>query len=348
MPALKTCFIGPFAPPYNGDGIKNSILKEGFVWLGKESIDYYDTILRGRNLIAFATELLRVLFKNRQIMLSLNKNGRYLLLPFIWVASLCGKRALLFVVGGAFDQQLQRLPKFVRRMYVTFLNGLDFVFVESKSMQEALVRFGIRNSCVLYNPRRDSGTRWRLSSENRNRIVFLSRVTPTKGITYLMDAVEGLNERGEPLQLDVYGPIDPAFKNDFLRRVGGRTFFSYKGIVDPGDVHAVLSRYHAFVLPTFHDGEGLPGALVEAGLVGIPSIVTDFNAIGEYVEDGVSAFLVRPRDAGDLACRISAVVRDDQLAKALSMGIQSAVHPFRLETVMSQVHDFLRERNWNL
>jgi hypothetical protein len=86
------------------------------------------------------------------------------------------------IVMEIFGPQLENLLKTERFFFVKFLNSLDGIFVESDSLKESLEHLGVRKVWVIYNPRKDSGHRWSLSDLNRNKAVFVSRVTRTKGV----------------------------------------------------------------------------------------------------------------------------------------------------------------------
>ena len=61
------------------------------------------------------------------------------------------------------------------------------------------------------------------------------------------------------------------------------------------------------VLPSYYR-EGVPRSLLEAASMGKPVITTNSVGCRDTVEDGVTGWLVRPRDVGDLALKITAVI----------------------------------------
>ena len=68
------------------------------------------------------------------------------------------------------------------------------------------------------------------------------------------------------------------------------------GAVD--DVAHVLQA--ADVIALASSSEGMPGALIEAGLTGLPAVATDVGAVAEVVVDGRTGHLVPPDDVGAL------------------------------------------------
>jgi glycosyltransferase involved in cell wall biosynthesis len=61
------------------------------------------------------------------------------------------------------------------------------------------------------------------------------------------------------------------------------------------------------VLPSYYR-EGVPRSLLEAASMGKPVITTDSVGCRDTVEDGVTGWLVRPRDVEDLATRLMAMI----------------------------------------
>ncbi len=347
----KTLFVGPFGPPYNGDGVKNSYLREGFEDAGIQGLQWFDTIARNQPKWKNNLKLLRLMVGAKQIIFSLNRNGRYYIIPIFWLMRLFAqKKGVLYVVGGSFDQQLTNdLAPWKRRVFVKMLNSLDGVFAESTALKEGLEKCGLRNVVLVYNPRKDDGSQWQLNDSNRQKGVFVSRVTASKGILVLLEAIVKLNESGANLDLDIYGPMDAVHEKEVLRLIEkseGR--IQYKGIVDPAIVQSILTGYHFLALPTFHSGEGLPGILVEAGMAGIPIVITRFNALPEYFKQNESALFVEPKDQGELEQALLRLVKDDDLANTLSAGIKSVVVPFRLESIIHQSLQLLGDYNWKI
>jgi glycosyltransferase involved in cell wall biosynthesis len=347
---VKTLFVGPFAPPYTGDGVKNNNLREGFLNAGYSDIEFFDTIRRQGGAFSHYFKLLKLLFGFSQIILSLNRTGRYVIISLYWFLSIFSrKKAVLYVVGGTFDKQLEQESRLWRKVFVRMVNKMEGVFAESIVLKNGLEKCGIKNVELIYNPRKDNGMRWSLNAENRFKGVFVSRVTDVKGVFDLMDAVEGMHSGDMPIVLDVYGPIDPDFEDEFKKRVANSNkVINYRGVISSDDVQQVLCHYHFLALPTYHFGEGLPGILVEAGMAGIPIIITRFNALPEYFVHLKSALFVEVRDVSGLAHNISELVQDNRLAQEISQGVNKVVEPFKIENVLDQSVRYLISRQWQL
>ncbi len=148
-----------------------------------------------------------------------------------------------------------------------------------------------------------------------SRFVFLGQVHRTKGVRELIEAGEKMQDG---VVVDVYGTLGHDIaKSEF----DGLTRVRYRGSVDAVDVHDVLSRYDALVLPSYHSGEGYPGVVLEAFGAGLPVVVTRWRALPEIVDDSCGV-LVEPRSAVDLERAMRLLVSDAQLYSRLREGVR--------------------------
>lgn len=121
------------------------------------------------------------------------------------------------------------------------------------------------------------------------RFVFMSQVKKTKGIFELRDAVIALQGKGI---LHVYGPLYDEIRS---ADIDYGTSVKYMGEVSPNNVASVLCCYDALVLPTYHEGEGYPGIIIEGFGAGLPVITTEWKNIPEIVDFTVG-ILVQPKN----------------------------------------------------
>lgn len=334
-----------------GDGIKNDFLKQGFANVGVQHISYFDSINRGQSKAAYYKGLIAFLWQHPQLILSLNKNGRIFVVAVLFFIRLCKrKKVALYVIGGSFDRQIARLMPLFRWLYVRELNKMDVVMAESLILKKGLDEVGLRNVEIVYNPRNDSGERWNISEADPKRIVFVSRVTPTKGVADLIEAVELLNASSqESILLDVYGDVDAGYEAEFVEKCkNSKGTIRYCGVLQPHQVQQKLTRYRLLALPTFHFGEGLPGILVESGMAGIPILITRYNSLGEYFEHDVSACFVDCHDVAGIQSQLGRMMYDDALCTNLSQGIKKVVAPFKLQAVMQLSLNILSAKGWTI
>jgi glycosyltransferase involved in cell wall biosynthesis len=136
---------------------------------------------------------------------------------------------------------------------------------------------------------------------------------PRKGIDFLIDAIEALPE-DVPAHLLLVGHMDAAKLSrriarspigKRIHRVGFRT-----------DAPALSAACDVFCMPSTKR-EGLARSVIEAMAYRVPPVVTDSGGSPELVVDGISGFVVPPRDAQAIANAIETLYRDPLLRKRM-------------------------------
>ena len=87
-------------------------------------------------------------------------------------------------------------------------------------------------------------------------------------------------------------PLSPEDEN-FFKNNSSVLFVDYQK-----DVRPYLAAADTLVFPSYR--EGFPNVVLEAGCMGLPSIVTDINGCNEIIEEGVNGRIIPPRDSDSL------------------------------------------------
>ena len=77
-----------------------------------------------------------------------------------------------------------------------------------------------------------------------------------------------------------------------------------------------LQAFDIFALPSYAN-EGVPQALLQAMLCGLPCVTTNAGSIAELAKDGETALLVPPQDPGALRMALSILIENASLRKEL-------------------------------
>jgi glycosyltransferase involved in cell wall biosynthesis len=168
---------------------------------------------------------------------------------------------------------------------------------------------------------------------NCRRFVFCSHIKPDKGIRELIAAAEQLDIG---IVVDVYGPFRDGMTEDVFENC---RIVKYGGDLRPERVVAKLSEYDALVLPTYFEGEGYPGVIIEAYLAGLPVISTRWRTIPELV-DGDVGILVEPRDANALLAAMRSLIDDASLFHHLQAGTAAAAARYSLDFWVSRFVEY--------
>lgn len=129
--------------------------------------------------------------------------------------------------------------------------------------------------------------------------VFVGRLVRDKGINELVAAFDRLNKEYPETRLILVGrqesDLDP-LKPETLAEINHN--INIEAVGQQTDVRPWLAASDAFVFPSYR--EGFPNVVIEAGAMGLPSIVTDINGSREIIIEGKNGTIIPPRDANSL------------------------------------------------
>jgi glycosyltransferase involved in cell wall biosynthesis len=154
---------------------------------------------------------------------------------------------------------------------------------------------------------------------DRDNIVIGSaaRLSPEKGLRYLLEAFAGAASDDSRLRLRIAGegPEEAPLRR-LAERLGIADRTEFVGWVEHQRMPAFLQSLDVFVLPSLHESFGV--AAVEAAAVGLPVIASDVQGLPDVVVDGVTGVLLPAKDVAALARAISVLATDR--AKRETMG----------------------------
>ena len=128
--------------------------------------------------------------------------------------------------------------------------------------------------------------------------LFAGRILREKGIVEFLKAARMVKERHPEASFLVAGPLEDVSLRPLVSEAQRESVAAFCGFVD--DMRACYAQAHCTVLPSYYP-EGMSNVLLESAASGRAVISTGRPGCGETLQDGVSGFLVRERDAADLA-----------------------------------------------
>jgi len=143
--------------------------------------------------------------------------------------------------------------------------------------------------------------------------LFVGRIVRDKGIDELCEAFDRLSREYPQTKLLLVG-----WREDDLDPVSDKTqdlidsnpSINYVGEIWGDDLLAYYAAADCFVLPSYR--EGFPNTVLEAGAMGLPSIVTDINGSREIIVENENGMIVPPRDADALFVAMRRMLNDDR------------------------------------
>lgn len=184
-----------------------------------------------------------------------------------------------------------------------------------------------------------------LRDESKFTFLFVGRVVRDKGINELVSAFDRLHKENESIRMILVGPyedgLDPIAEtsreiianNPTIEAVGkkmGDELLAYYCVAD------------CFVMPSYR--EGFPNTVLEAGAMGLPSIVTDINGSREIIVQGENGFIVPSKDADALFHAMKAMIDDVKKRQAMASKARPMVADrFEQSYVRKCLYDFYDE-----
>lgn len=160
-----------------------------------------------------------------------------------------------------------------------------------------------------------------------------------KGHRHLVEAMRGLPAQAE-LVIVGDGPQRAALEAQ-VERLGLRARVRFAG--NQADVLPWLQALDVFVLPSYAN-EGVPQALVQAMLVGLPCVTTHVGSIAELAIPERTAVVVPPQEVEALHAAIQRILGDPALGSALGQAARAhCAEKYSYERMLDEMERVYRE-----
>ena len=158
-----------------------------------------------------------------------------------------------------------------------------------------------------------------LVKDNVYTFVFVGRLVKDKGINELVEAFTKLYDKYTNVRLLLVGKyeaeLDP-LKQETLDRIKALPAIEAVGPQYGDDLLAHYAASDCFVFPSYR--EGFPNTVIEAGAMGLPSIVTDINGAREIIIHGENGVIIPSKDADAIYHAMEQMMLDKKKAKAMA------------------------------
>lgn len=175
--------------------------------------------------------------------------------------------------------------------------------------------------------------------------IFVGRIVGDKGINELVSAFVELHKKYENTRLLLVGSfedeLDP-LKAGTKEKINDSLFIEYLGQKSGDDLISYYAASDCFVFPSYR--EGFPNTVMEAGAMGLPSIVTDINGSREIIEDGVNGLIIPSKDKDALLSAMIKVLYDRELLSYMKSNARPMIESrFEQSFVQKCLLDFYDE-----
>jgi len=160
-----------------------------------------------------------------------------------------------------------------------------------------------------------------------HRVVTVARLSPEKGLPFLIEAIKIARHSVEDAELAIVGggALEAELKT-YAEKLSLQDVVRFLGAKPNAEAMAEVAKSAVFVLPSL--GEGLGIVLLEAQALGVPVIGTDIGGIPDVIEHEKTGLLVPPSDAKAIAAAIVRILTEPGLGDRLAAGARERLAKF--------------------
>ena len=184
----------------------------------------------------------------------------------------------------------------------------------------------------------------------REHLVFLGRLTPEKGLTFLLRAMTAVVERFASVKLSLVGD-GPQRKEleRLVKKLGLKSTIDFTGKVSHERVQELMRTATAGLVPSIWT-ENSPVSIYESMVAGLPMIGSRIGGIPDLIDDGRTGFLFEPRNETEIATcitRFLSLSSEDRqgFAKAAREMAKGYTREKNVEAIETIYTDVLRSAN---
>jgi len=179
---------------------------------------------------------------------------------------------------------------------------------------------------------------------DRFTFLFVGRIVKDKGINELCQAFDKLSKK-TPVRLVLVGryedDLDP-ISDEAREMIKNNSSIEYVGPQYGEDLLSYYAVADCFVFPSYR--EGFPNTVLEAGAMGLPSVVTDINGSREIIEDGKNGVIVPSQNAEALYEAMQKMLIDKEKRKYMASNARKMIASrFEQGFVRKCLYDFYDE-----
>ncbi|GJQ57447.1 MAG: glycosyltransferase [Candidatus Scalindua sp. AMX11] len=178
---------------------------------------------------------------------------------------------------------------------------------------------------------------------NHKTVGIVARLDPAKNQRLFLDMANIILSMPENKSTKFLivgdGPLKKELE-EYSRNLGIEQNVIFTG--ERSDIPELLQEMDIFVMTSLF--EGIPNAIMEAMLAGLPIVSTDVGAISEVVIDGENGFLCPSHDSKNLADKVIRLIKDEEEARSMGeSGKKMILNAFGIEKMTNKIEDVYKK-----
>ena len=342
---MLVCVVGNYGDKdvlTDGQGIKTLELYKALMQVyGKKEVGRIN--LHNKNKILLSLKIFKAMFKYKNFIVLVSKNGRKTVIPLMVLFNKLFNRNIYHsLIGSTTHQTLEENWK-----YVKCFNSLTGNWSETYTEKKLLEDRGLKNVTVIKNFK---NLRVLLPDElnyiqsEPYPLCTFSRVEELKGIPDIVRAINNVNKYfgRTVLTLDIYGKVMEHYEKAFeeLKKEFGNDIH-YKGIVDFDKSVEVLKNYYMVVFPTKYYTEGIPGTLLDAFSSGVPVLSSEWESCFDIMTNEVG-ITYKFNDSMALEDALKYIVNNTDNINSMKKACLNEAKKYTLNEVVKTIDRYLK------
>ena len=281
-------------------GSKNAFLEnfQRFIFVNFKFSKYFEEVLKSNNI-----KLLQVHFAPRAM-------------EILWLSRKLKIPQVNFFHGTDLDLYIKNRRH--SKKLINLINSTKASIVSCESIKRSLVDIGCSKAMIIVNYAGIDLEKFSFSIKKPKaegeeiKLLMVGRLIWKKGFEYGIESFQLAKRTYPNLSLRIVG--DGPLKNALAsqsKRFRLTNSISFLGSLSPEKVQEEMKEADILLAPSIE--EGIPNVIKEALACGIPVISTYAGGIPEIIDDGKNGFLVRKRDADQLAEKIKHLIKNRQI-----------------------------------
>ena len=259
----------------------------------------------------------------------------------LWLPKLFGKRCIATIHGidwqrakwGGFASKYIKFGEKIAAKYadeiIVLSEGVQKYFMDTYGRKTVFIPNGVNRAI----PRSPQLIKEKYGLDEDGYILFLGRLVPEKGITYLIEAFKGITTDKKLVIAGGSSDTD-TFMQELKQLAEGDSRIVFTGFVQGQMLEELYSNAYVYTLPS--DLEGMPLSLLEAMSYGNCCLTSDIAECAEVVED--KAMLFKKSDIDDLKEKLQYACDNPDAVERLKNGASDFIcQKYNWDDVVEQI-----------
>lgn len=289
---------------------------------------------------------LEFIYKLRDINLvhlnpSLNRKSFLRDAVFAWLTLLFSRKLIIYWHG--WEEEFENKIKTSR--FLRFVNRHSFLKAQASIVlgtifESKLKDLGYHNRVYVETNTAENKYLSEQKAKNLNtnekiKLLFLSRLEVTKGIYIAIDTLNILNKNENRFKLIIAGTGSQA--NTIKQLAAINNNIEWVGYVTNQSKHNLLSSSQFMFFPTYYP-EGMPLTILEGIIYGLPIISCPVGGIPDVIKDDINGYLIESLYPEDFAEKINKIIKTPDLYYQMSQNNVDKSNLFSPQVVRERIY----------